>query len=368
MKSELEIIEIETLLQSISKQGENLKHIDDNKKTIIKTKLYSINNWLENFDNISNIFEYFVDEKGFSKSDFDEIDIILRSLHSHEIQKINLYIKNPLDITHFTSITEPVNIADYMLSLTGMNHKFIKHLFVKEGKTKSGKGVGRGELFLGFMINDAKNAIKGDINVNGDEYEVKAREARLLSQNGFNMGKTAIISFLKYIETEHSDIFKAVGFSKINSKETIQSFTLNQNTTNNSFQLFFVEWIKSGKNISEAIELVINHIFTGSFGIWPTANDQVKKILSDSFINNINKLGIIIDINDLLYSILYANIIYYQMLDGFKGMFLINNKTYRISYFDPQIQDKNWLKKYTTVRRNDWWDNPTSNCFKITLK
>ena len=116
---------------------------------------------------ISVLKDYFVETKGFSEGDWSKIEKIVQKLDATKIEAFVKYVNAPVKADYFTGINKTTDVLKQMEKDFGLDKTITGQIFKMAGEMKSGKGVGRGELFLGFMIDGATNASTGDVNVNG---------------------------------------------------------------------------------------------------------------------------------------------------------------------------------------------------------
>lgn len=344
-----------------------VKTMDPTQAEIVTKEVNTVVDYIERFGPISEIKSYFVDVKGFSEADFKRIENILKKEDPKSIEAIKSYIQSPRPIEYFTNVTSTENIVSKVSKDTGISQNFIKELFSMDGSMKSGKGVGRGELFLGFMVDGATNASVGDVNANGNPYEVKANNARLNTQNGFGNGIAAVTKF--FDEFAKIDKKLAAKF-KPKSKGDFAAFNFTKNGGSRFYDLL-EEAYKLKIDLNKIYKLQADTLYCSSSGIWSNGDTRIKKLIVDNLTNNINKNGSVKDDAALNYEFMYINILYYQSQEFFNGIFLIEPNKGLFAYFDPSM-NKNaavkWLAKYTKYIQPSWQDNPTSNCWKITLK
>lgn len=357
----------EDAVNRLSKLTDQVNAMDDSQVEIVIDEVEDTADYIERFGPISEIKKYFVDVKGFSSKDFNRIKEILKKEDPISIEAIRNYIKKPKSIKYFTKITKSDNIVSTIAGETGMGISFVKELFSMDGSMKSGKGVGRGELFLGFMIDGATNASVGDVNADGNPYEVKGISARLNTQNGFGNGIAAISNFfteLSKYSKELSDKFRP------KSKKDVQLFNYKKGGTSKFYDMF-QEAHKMGLDLKKIYEIQASSLYCSQSGIWPNGGADIKKMVVDNLQNNTNKDGSPKDDESLNYEFVVINIKYYQSQEFFNGIFLIEPNKGTFAYYDPTMTTKNavkWLKKYTKYTQPSWQDNPTSNCWKLTLR
>lgn len=337
----------------------NQKDVDSRITTSIVNKLEDTAQFVEKVSHITNIHEIFVNQKGFSEGDFENLKNILQKDSEDSLIALSDYLKNPKDITFFEGFKDATNLPKTISNLTKISESTLLRIFGMEGNMKGGKGVGRGELFLGLMIKDAKNSGKGDVNVNNIMYEVKAKNARLTTTNGFNLGGPAIISFLESLPSISTELKKY---------ENLDPSELNFTFKKKPSKLFDIvsDSVKLGV-LDEVISSLIQNVFVGKKSIWPKASPLIKTSIERAFKQHINRRGDL-DMDSLNYSLLHTNALYYQELEKFHAFFLINPSTGDFAVFNPNSQGENWLKANVSYVIPSWEDNPTSMCYKIKLK
>lgn len=346
---------------------DQVKSMDPSHTEVITKEVNTAADYIERFGPISEIKSYFVDTKGFSEADFKRIEQILKKEDPISIEAIRNYIKAPKSVEYFTSIKKTENIISRTAKDTGMSVNFVKELFSMDGSMKSGKGVGRGELFLGFMIDGATNASVGDVNANGKPYEVKAKSARLNTQNGFGNGIAAVTKFFDEFAKMDKNLANKYRPSK---KEDFAAFNYKTGGSSRFYDLL-QDAYKSKLDLKKIYELQANTLYCSSSGIWSNGDARIKKMIVDNLSNNINKDGSPKDDATLNYEFMFINILYYQSQEFFNGIFLIEPNKGLFAYFDPSMNKNTavkWLSKYTKYTQPSWQDNPTSNCWKITLR
>lgn len=349
-------------LDKLNNAVQTAKDADQKIQNTIVNKLDDTAEFVEKVSHITSIHEVFVNQKGFSEGDFESIKSILQKDSEESLTALDNYLRNPKDIRYFEGFRDKLNLPSKLSSETGVSEKTLLQIFGMEGNMKAGKGVGRGELFLGLMIKDAKNSAKGDVNVNGVMYEVKAKDARLNTTNGFGQGRTSIISFLKALGSISP---KLSGYTKTNPIDWSFTYTKKKSML---FDLF-KDSAKFGI-LDEVISATISNIFITDNGIWPkaTLKDQVGKLVTSAFNNHVNKRSGDIDMDSLNYALLHANAIYYQSLEKFHAFFLISPSNGDFVVFNPQTQDEKWLKANVTYTAPSFGDAPTGMCYKIALR
>lgn len=360
-------------LDRIISKSDEIEAMEPVKKQIINNKLENTANYIDNFGPISDIKNYFVEVKGFSEGDWDNIEKLLQKESKDSLKAFTTYIQNPVGIDYFTKMSSPTDVPFQMEKDFGLPKKVVGEIFSMEGKQKSGKGVGRGELFLGFMVNGATNASVGDVNVNGQSYEVKAKDARLNTQNGFGTGQQAMLNFFKEFGKRQINM---TAWSKYNmdkaNKSTIQSFNFLKGGKSKFYDLFQTiakESANPKKDLYTVFELLADTMFCSTSGIWTNASLSIRNGVIDAFKKYVNEDGTPKDDTMLNYALMWQNILYYQSQEHFNGIFLIEPSVKKLAYLPVSSSNDMtaWLSKNVKYTQPSWQDKPTSDAWKISL-
>lgn len=364
--------DFQNALDRIIAKRDEIEAMDMKQKNLIGDRLQATADYIDNFGPISKIKEYFTVVKGFSDADWASIQAQLEREDDDALSAFIKYIEKPAKVDYFTKMSTATDVPKKMATDFGLPLSTLADIFKMEGAMKSGKGVGRGELFLGFMIDGATNASVGDVNVNGDPYEVKAKSARLNTQNGFGTGTQAMLHFFK--EFAKFSAFHWANF-KMNkpNKELIQSFNFTKVKGRNQgskFYELFQECVKDDLDLNKLFELIADTLFCSQSGIWMNAGPSIRKGVIQAFKDNVNSDGTPKDNEMLNYALMWQNMLYYQSQEYFNGIFLINPDTKKLAYL-PVKANKNmtkWLSQNVKYSQPSWQDKPTSDSWKITLK
>lgn len=362
--------DFQTALDRITSKAKEIDSMDQAHQDVITNKLKDTADYIDNFGPITTLKDYFVETKGFSEGDWTKIEKMVQKLDSKSIESFIKYVKKPVTVDYFTKMSKSTDVVASMSKDFGLDKNVTATLFNTAGEMKSGKGVGKGELFLGFMVDGATNASTGDVNVNGTPFEVKGLDARLNTQNGFGLGSAAFNSFFNALEG--SKVFK--GFAEkygTKDKKNVQSYNFyrgkNKITGNNGSRLYDLFAEVPDRYHDDLIDMIANTVFCGPSGIWKNGQQFVKDVkkalkpltmgynaASDTMMN---------------YELVWINMKYYQSQEYFDGIFVVHPTKGTLAYL--KVGNKNmasWLSKNVKYTQPSWQDNPTSNCWKITLK
>jgi len=251
-----------------------------------------------------------------SKSNFENAESFMTDLTSGKI------IKNVKPLINGT----PTNI----LKICNSKHKTIlEKLFPKLMQSKlSNTTVGPGEVLLTFLSKEVSKANKGDLQINGEEIEVKSTQARMESaMYGYGSAPTILMKLRSDLEMVGYTVKTAKGFS----------FTGKELKSLNGFLSDNPDKIKTiDKLIGNALEGIMKNKYGEK--LWAKVFDG-KKIDVDNY----NKYA------QAEYFDLYKN------ADNFKGILFINKNTYN-SLFIKNGSDLIKNAKYFTLGAGPSYD------------
>lgn len=341
-------------------------NIKDSKiKSQVITKIDALTNYLQKYEPIALAETEFVELKQFSKVDFFKIENLIAKQKTEDLVVFSEYLKlNMQDVSYFLNIKDPVSLGDKMKKDFNLNSSFIEEMLALGGEAKGGKGVGRGEIFLGLMIKGATNSTVGDVNVGGREFEVKSREGRLKGTKGFGSGSGAFDFFKNRLNKKFPTYF-----NELKDEFNGELKNWNLKTGNTNFYKLFQLAAKDG-NLNKIFTLLTSTMFISPSGIWSSGEKTLEKEIINNFKKNVSKDGSYNESlhTNLNYEFLRLNINYYQSKEKYEGIFLLNDKNGRFAYLSAPVADTKWLKKHTKYTQPSWQDSQTSNCWKITLQ
>ena len=369
--------DFQAALNRIIKKKKDISSMTQPQKDVITGKLEDTADYIDNFGPISALKDYFVETKGFSEGDWSEIEKVVQKLDAKSIDYFVQYIKNPVKIDYFKKMTETTNVVSQMEKDFNLPKEVTSKIFDMSGKMKAGKGVGKGELFLGFMVDGATNAATGDVNADGVPYEVKGKEARLNTQNGFANGSQAMKAFFKALgnlgkgkeKAKYSQLATEFGNT---GKDNIRSYNFfkGKNGVTGLQGSRFYELIAKAKELGADQDLIIKEIAKNVFtsGIWQNGSSFEGEVISA--LQTLKKPYNSSDDSMMNYKLMWTNIKYYQMEEPFNGIFITLPGTGKMAYLpvDKNSDKSDWLSKHVKYTQPSWQDNPTSNSWKIELK
>jgi len=230
-----------------------------------------------------------------SKSKFEEAESFMNDLTTNNI------IKNINSLTK----SSPTNL----LKLCNQKHtKILEKLFPKLMSAKlSNTTVGPGEVLLTFLSNEVSKANVGDLQINGNEIEVKSTQARMESaMYGYGSAPTVLMNLRNDLEMLGYIVKTKTGFS-FTAQEIKQ------------LNIFFQNQPDKIKQISKLLENALEDIMKNKHGI-----ELWNKVFNGKQIDEKNY-------NKYTHAEFFK---LYKEADGFKGILFINKNTYSAIYIE----------------------------------
>ena len=146
-------------------------------------KLY---NRVRNFTNYRAVKDTVV-QKGFhskiQKQYSKEIQELLEDLPDNDNKKLVAYLQDTSKQIDFPKRAHEGNIFN-TISKTGVPNSVVTALARHTAQDEGKKGVGMGEIALAFLFKNVDSAGKGDLTLDGGEFEIKGYGARLGNTKG----------------------------------------------------------------------------------------------------------------------------------------------------------------------------------------
>ena len=144
------------------------------------------------YQRVTNFFNYrsirdTIKSKGYGdkiyKQYSTQIQNIIEDLPAAESKKFSEYLQSNEKISFFDSETSSKNgpgLLETIAQTTGLSPTIIQAVFSHTGQDEKKRGVGMGELALVLLFDNVTNAAsKGDLAIDGQEFEVKGHGAKL---------------------------------------------------------------------------------------------------------------------------------------------------------------------------------------------
>lgn len=135
----------------------------------------------------------YIQSKGFTADKFkvgdSAVEYIFKKLADSEVDNFLQYTQSPSSLS---DLPDAGNFANEL----GLPRKLITDLVaIEPGQDRGGSSIGKGEVFLGLIFDDVDNRDGGgDLNWNGNNFEIKGEGGRLGQQGGRAGGASAIES------------------------------------------------------------------------------------------------------------------------------------------------------------------------------
>ena len=166
-----------------------------------------------NFGNYRSIRDT-IKNKGYGdkiyKQYSQQIQNIIEDLPAAESKQFSDYLQSGKHIKFFDT-TAADNLIDHIAKQTGLSVNIIKAVFSHTGQDEKKRGVGMGELALVLLFDNVTNAAsKGDLAIDGQEFEVKGQGAKLGSNaRALSSNKEFIDAFIDLgVKGENKPVYK----------------------------------------------------------------------------------------------------------------------------------------------------------------
>ena len=199
-------------------------------------KLYKRVSNFGNYRNIKNT----ITKKGYgalSKQYSQQIQSIIEDLPREEAEQFSSYLQDESKQANFPTSNHKGNLLETLKSKTGLSEEIIRSVFAHTAQDEKKRGVGMGELAMTLLFKNVANTVggKGDLSINGEEFEVKGNGAKLGPKGG-----TAPDAF-------------ANAFGKFGVQFNGSKFLYNEKSYNKSGISFLVSDLYSKENNSEVL-------------------------------------------------------------------------------------------------------------------
>ena len=106
---------------------------------------------------------------------------IIEDLPREEGEKFSTYLQDESKQANFPANNHKGNLLDTLKSKTGLSDQIIRAVFAHTAQDDKKRGVGMGELAMTLLFKNVANTVggKGDLSINGGEFEVKGNGAKL---------------------------------------------------------------------------------------------------------------------------------------------------------------------------------------------
>lgn len=141
-----------------------------------------------NFGNYRSI-KSTVTKKGYgtmAKQYSQQIQNIIEDLPKEESEKFAQYLQDESKQASFPAQNHDGNLLDLLKQKTGLSDEIIRAVFAHTAQDDKKRGVGMGELAMTLLFKNVANTVggKGDLSIDGEEFEVKGNGAKLGPKGG----------------------------------------------------------------------------------------------------------------------------------------------------------------------------------------
>ena len=179
----LGVINEEDQSQEVTKQ-DIIAYIDQ--ADLDDKQILKLFNRVKNFTNYRAVRDTVI-TKGFhqkiQKQYAKEIQDLLEDLPDVDNKKLVAYLQDESKQMEFPSNTRKDNLFS-TISKTGLSNNVVKALARHTAQDEGKKGVGMGEIALALLFKNVDSAGKGDLTLDGGEFEIKGYGARLGNTKG----------------------------------------------------------------------------------------------------------------------------------------------------------------------------------------
>ena len=303
---------------------------------------------------INSFYEYIKDNGGYDLSTIGSVGVLKAS---------NFEMSEDIKVSEDIFI----EIINYMVGIQGKGYGELSAILFKNGKNnKQNK-------------KDSKKA--GDININDELIEVKAKVARLQNTavgdnytDGADVISTKLIE-LKDVITKRKPSVKP-STDDLNKQVNEVEEDFKPEDLNINIKFLKSNWlthkkraIKNGLTDTEFATWFVS-IFYG--GIWKTkanySEDLVNELITETELYFKNETSTEVVAQSFLNKLGWHSLLYYQKCDEFKKLLYadIENNANSIIIYDPlQATESEFSGLFKIVNGPSWTDKTTNSCFKL---
>lgn len=156
---------------------------------------------VSNFGNYRNI-KSTISKKGYgdlSKQYSQQIQSIIEDLPREDAEKFSDYLQDESKQANFPTNNHQGNLLETLKTKTGLSEGIIRAVFAHTAQDAKKRGVGMGELAMSLLFKNVSNTVggKGDLSIDGEEFEIKGNGAKL-GQKGGLKGDAFFNAFSKF--------------------------------------------------------------------------------------------------------------------------------------------------------------------------
>jgi hypothetical protein len=145
---------------------------------------------VSNFGNYRSI-KSTMNKKGYgnlAKKYSIQIQQIIEDLPREDAEKFSTYLQDESNQATFPSSNHTGNLLETLKSKTGLSDATIRAVFFHTAQDEKKRGVGMGEIAMSLLFKNVSNTVggKGDLSIDGGEFEIKGNGAKLGPKGGIS--------------------------------------------------------------------------------------------------------------------------------------------------------------------------------------
>lgn len=183
---------LDNILSELVEQGPTKDDIIDYiKNTELDDKqIAKLYQRVSNFGNYRSI-KSTMNKKGYgalAKKYSIQIQQIIEDLPREDAEKFSTYLQDESNQATFPSNNHTGNLLETLKSKTGLSDATIRAVFFHTAQDEKKRGVGMGEIAMSLLFKNVSNTVggKGDLSIDGGEFEIKGNGAKLGPKGGLS--------------------------------------------------------------------------------------------------------------------------------------------------------------------------------------
>ena len=194
---------LDNLLSELVEQGPTKADIIDYIKNaeLDDKQIAKLYQRVSNFGNYRSI-KSTMNKKGYgalAKKYSIQIQQIIEDLPREDAEKFSTYLQDESNQATFPSNNHTGNLLETLKSKTGLSDATIRAVFFHTAQDEKKRGVGMGEIAMSLLFKNVSNTVggKGDLSIDGGEFEIKGNGAKLGPKGGIS-GDAFINAYSKF--------------------------------------------------------------------------------------------------------------------------------------------------------------------------
>ena len=194
---------LDNLLSELVEQGPTKADIIDYIKNaeLDDKQIAKLYQRVSNFGNYRSI-KSTMNKKGYgnlTKKYSIQIQQIIEDLPREDAEKFSTYLQDESNQATFPTNNHKGNLLDTLKNKTGLSDATIRAVFFHTAQDEKKRGVGMGEVAMSLLFKNVSNTVggKGDLSIDGGEFEIKGNGAKLGPKGGIS-GAAFINAYSKF--------------------------------------------------------------------------------------------------------------------------------------------------------------------------